>query len=71
MYQPIDRMSQDEQMDAYRALKNRFDLKARQRDALDNSPYYEAAVIYAHMGLWHGAGMVLVNAGIIEKNPEA
>jgi len=58
-------MTNAEKMNAYEATKNRFNLKWRQRDALDASAEYEAIMIAAHLGKWNIAEQLLQQAGII------
>lgn len=55
-----------ERQEAYRAVKERYDLRARQRDALDAKPELLDTVLeWAHTGHWADVAALLVNAGIL------
>jgi hypothetical protein len=58
-------MSFQDLMNAYAATKDRFGLKAKQRDLLDASPYYLDIMIAAHRGDWNTADNLLWDAGVL------
>ena len=45
-------MTRDDRMAAYAAIKTRYNLKHRQRTALDEAPHYGVIIGYAHKGDW-------------------
>lgn len=55
----------DQETAAYRAVKERFDLKAKQRDLLDASPMLGEILRRAHRCEMDVAGGLLVEAGVI------
>lgn len=59
-------MTNAEKMLAYEAIKDRFDLKWRQRDALDAAPEYEAILQAAHWCQWVNVERMLRHAQIIK-----
>lgn len=55
-----------ERQEAYGAVKERFGLRAKQRDALDADPQFLDVVLeWAHTGHWADVATLLVNAGIV------
>jgi hypothetical protein len=58
-------MTEQELMAAYEATKIGFDLKWRQRSALDASPYYLDVMTAAHEGRWDDVRNLLTQAGVI------
>lgn len=62
-------MTQDQRMNAYAEVKNRFELKYRQRDKLDASPGYASILKAAHSGNWEQVGRLLKQHGIIDYTP--
>ena len=62
-------MTQGQRMDAYADVKDRFELKARQRDKLDASPGYASILKAAHSGNWEQVGRLLKQHGIIDYTP--
>lgn len=53
-------------MAAYAAVKDRFDLKAGQRDQLDASPLRRDILQYAHYGQWDVVERLLIAEGITQ-----
>ena len=58
-------------MRAYAATKERFNLKAAQRDMLDAAGQYENIMIFADLGCWNYVGCLLKGAGIISEENAA
>lgn len=61
-----------ERQEAYRAVKERYDLRARQRDALDASPKLDAILEWAHSGHWHQVNVLIESEGVldVEEGPK-
>jgi hypothetical protein len=60
-------LSAEESSQAYAALKEHFNLRARQRDMLDVSPSYSATLNAAHRQDWATALALLIEAGIVDE----
>lgn len=58
-------------MRAYSATKERFNLKAAQRDLLDASSQYENIMIFADLGCWNFVECLLKGAGIVSEENAA
>lgn len=56
----------NEEMAAYKALKEHYGLKAKQRDLLDASPMLGTILRHAHLGELDVAGGLLVEAGVMD-----
>jgi hypothetical protein len=56
----------DNESSAYKALKDHYGLKAKQRDLLDASPMLGTILAHAHRGELDVAGGLLVEAGVID-----
>jgi glycine betaine/choline ABC-type transport system substrate-binding protein len=58
-------LTHENRMDAYAAVKERYGLKATQRDQLDASLSYSLIMFYAHSEAWTHVQYFLRQEGII------
>lgn len=61
-----DGLTREESATAYRAVADRFGLRAPQRSKLDRSTYYSGILNAAHLSNWRAVERMLGHAGIIE-----
>lgn len=61
-----------ERQEAYRAVKERYNLRARQRDVLDSSPKLNAILELAQRGRWHQVNVLIESEGVldVEESPK-
>lgn len=61
-----------EKQEAYRAVKERYNLRARQRDVLDASLKLDAILERAHNGRWHDVNVLIESEGVldVEERPK-
>lgn len=61
-----------ERQEAYRAVKERYGLRARQRDVLDASPKLDEILERAHSGRWHQVNVLIESEGVldVEEGPK-
>lgn len=55
-----------ERQEAYRAIKERYNLRARQRDVLDASEKLNEMLEFAHKGRWTYLTILLESEGIFD-----
>lgn len=64
----MENLSHEDRAEAYRATADRFNLRAKQRDALDVSNLYPAIMRAAHAEDWTTVEKLLLDGGITRPN---
>jgi hypothetical protein len=59
-------MNTSERQEAYRVVKERYNLWARQRDVLDAYPKLPKLLQLAHEGRWHYVNVMLEESGALD-----
>lgn len=59
-------MNFSERQEAYRAVKERYNLRARQRDVLDASPKLDEILELARRGRWHQVNVLIESEGVLD-----